>query len=211
MAADDPVEFGLIARLNQPSGNATGVNLLASELTTKRLELVRELLPAIGTVAVLTNPRSPEAEPQLRDLQTAARSSGQQLLVLNASSEGEIDAAFATVVNQRDAALIVTNDALFISSRDQLIALASRHAVPTVYDRRAYTVSGGLISYGTDYLDGYRKLGIYASKILQGAKPADLPVEQSTKFELVINVKTAKALGLTLPPTLLARADEVIE
>jgi putative ABC transport system substrate-binding protein len=168
-------------------------------------------LPTISTVAVLANPRSPEAEPQLGDLQAAARTIGQRLRILNASSESEIDAAFTTIVNERDAALLVTNDPLLISRLDQLVTLAARHAVPTIYDRRAYTVAGGLISYGTDYLDGYRKLGIYASKILNGAKPADLPVEQSTKFELVINLKTAKTLGLEVPPTLLARADEVIE
>ena len=179
MAADDPVKFGLVASLSRPGGGATGVNLLTSELTTKRLELARELVPAAGTVAVLANSRSPEAEPQLRDLQ-AARIIGQQLRILNASSEREIDAAFATVVNPRDTVLIVTNDPLFISRLDQLVALAARHAVPTIYDRRAYTMAGGLISYGTDYFDGYRKLGIYASKILNGAKPADLPVEQST-------------------------------
>ena len=211
LAADDPVKFGLAASLNRPGGNATGVNLLTSELTTKRLELARELLRAAGTVAVLANPRSPEAEPQLNHLQAAARVIEQQLRILNASSGSEIDAAFAVVVNQRDAALLVTNDPLFISRVDQLVGLAARHAVPTIYDRRAYTVAGGLISYGTDYFDGYRKLGIYASKILNGAKPADLPVEQSTKFELVINVKTAKALRLDIPPKLLALADEVIE
>ena len=211
LAADDPVKFGLVASLSRPGGNATGVNLLTSELTTKRLALARELLPAAGTVAVLANPRSPEAQPQLSDLQAAAPVIGQQLRILNASSGSEIDAAFAAVVSQRDAALLVTNDPLFISRVDQLVGLAARHAVPTIYDRRAYTVAGGLISYGTDYFDGYRKLGIYASKILNGAKPADLPVEQSTKFELVINVKTAKALRLDIPPKLLALADEVIE
>jgi putative tryptophan/tyrosine transport system substrate-binding protein len=211
MAADDPVKFGLVASLSRPGGSATGLNLLTSELTTKRLELARELLPRAATVAVLVNPRSPEAEPQLRDLQTTARAIGQQLRILNASSEPEIEAAFATVVNERDAALLVTNDPLFISRLDQLVALAARHAVPTIYDRRAYTVAGGLLSYGTDYLDGYRKLGVYAAKILNGAKPADLPVEQSTKFELVINLRTAKELGLEVPATLIARADEVIE
>jgi len=204
LAADDPVKFGLVASLSRPGGNATGVNLLTSELMTKRLALARELLPAAGTVAVLANPRSPEAEPQLSDLQAAAPVMGQPLRILNASSGSEIDAAFAAVVSQRDAALLVTNDPLFISRVDQLVGLAARHAVPTIYDRRAYTVAGGLISYGTDYFDGYRKLGIYASKILNGAKPADLPVEQSTKFELVINVKTAKALRLDIPPKLLA-------
>jgi putative ABC transport system substrate-binding protein len=211
MAADDPVKFGLVASLSRPGGSATGLNLLTSELTTKRLELARELLPRAATVAVLVNPRSPEAEPQLRDLQTTARAIGQQLRILNASSESEIEAAFATVMNERDAALLVTNDPLFISRLDQLVALAARHSVPTIYDRRAYTVAGGLLSYGTDYLDGYRKLGVYAAKILNGAKPADLPVEQSTKFELVINLRTAKELGLEVPATLIARADEVIE
>jgi ABC-type uncharacterized transport system substrate-binding protein len=211
LAADDPVKFGLVASLSRPGRNATGLNLLTSELTTKRLELIRELLPAVATLAVLVNPRSPEAEPQLRDLQATARAIRQQLRVLNASSEPEVDAGFAILVNERDAALLVTNDALFTSSRDQLIALAARHAVPTIYDRRAYAVAGGLMSYGTDYLDGYRKLGIYASKILNGAQPADIPVEQSTKFELVINLKTAKTLGLIVPDRLLVAADEVIE
>jgi putative tryptophan/tyrosine transport system substrate-binding protein len=211
LAADDPVKFGLIASISRPGGNATGLNLLTSELTTKRLQLVRQILPTATTVAVLVNRRSPEAEPQLRDLQTAARVIGQQLRILNAGSEPEIDAAFVTLVNSRDAALVVSNDALFDSRRDQLVALAARHAVPTIYDRRAYADAGGLMSYGTHYLDGYRKLGGYASKILNGAKPADLPVEQSTKFELVINLKTANALGLSIPETLLATADEVIQ
>jgi putative ABC transport system substrate-binding protein len=211
LAGDDPVKFGLVASLSRPAGNATGLNLLTSELTTKRLELARELMPAIATIAVLVNPRSPEAEPQLRDLQAAARAIGQQLRVVNASIEPEIDAAFAALVNQRDTALLVTNDPLFTGRRDQLVALAAQHAIPTIYDRRAYAAAGGLMSYGTDYLDGYRKLGTYASKILNGAKPADLPVEQSTKFELVINVSTAKALGIIVPDKLLALADEVIE
>jgi putative ABC transport system substrate-binding protein len=216
MAADDPVKFGLVASLSRPGGNATGVNLLTSELMTKRLELVRELLPAAVTVAVLINPRSPESEPQLRDLQATARAIGQQLRILNASSEPEIEAAFAILRKEPnaalwDAALLVTNDPLFTSRRDQLVALAASHGLPTVYDRRGYAAAGGLMSYGTDYLEGYRKLGIYASKILTGAKPADLPVEQSTRFELVINLKTAKALGLDVPPMLIARADEVIE
>jgi len=211
LAGDDPVKFGLVESLSRPGRNATGLNLLTSELTTKRLELVRELVPTAATVAVLVNPSSPEAEPQLKDLQGTARAIGQQLRILNANSEPEIEAAFATVVNQRDGALLVTNDPLFTGRSDQLVALAARHAVPTIYDRRAYTAAGGLISYGTDYLDGYRKLGVYAAKILNGAKPADLPVEQSTKLELVINGRTAKTLGLDIPPKLLALADEVIE
>jgi putative tryptophan/tyrosine transport system substrate-binding protein len=211
LGADDPVKFGLVASLNQPGGNATGLNLLTSELTAKRLELVRELVPSGVTIAILVNRNSPEAEPQLRDLQVAASSVGQQIRILNAGTEREIDAAFDTLVRSRDGALLVTNDALFDSSREQIVALAASHAVPAVYDRRAYATVGGLMSYGTHYLDAHRRLGIYATKILNGAKPTDLPVEQSTKFELVINLKTAKALGLEIPPMLLARADEVIE
>jgi putative ABC transport system substrate-binding protein len=185
---------------------------LTSELTTKRLELIRDLLPSVSVVAVLVNPRSPESEPQLRDIERAAGAVGQQIRILNASSKQDIDAAFATFVKPRNAALLVTNDALFSSgSRDQIVALAASHGIPTVYDRRAYAAAGGLMSYGTHYLDGHRRLGIYTAKILNGAKPADLPVEQSTKFELVINSKTAKSLGLDVPEKLLALADEVIE
>jgi putative ABC transport system substrate-binding protein len=211
LAADDPVKFGLVASLSRPGGNATGVNLLTSELTTKRLDLLRQMLPTHPVIAILANPRSPESEPQLRDLKAAASVVGQQIRILNASSAGEIDAAFATLADARDAGLIVTNDALFDDTRDRIVALAARHAVATIYDRRAYAVAGGLMSYGTPYLAGYRQLGIYTARILNGAKPADLPVEQSTKFELVINLKTAKALTLTVPPLLLAIADEVIE
>jgi putative tryptophan/tyrosine transport system substrate-binding protein len=211
LAADDPVKFGLVASLSRPGGNATGLNLLTSELNTKRLELARELLPGAATVLVLVNPRSPESEPQLRDLQTAANAIGQQLRVLNASNDPEIETAFAAIASHQNAALLVTNDPLFTSRRDQFVALAARHAVPTIYDRRSYAAGGGLISYGPDYLDGYRKLGIYAAKVLSGTNPADLPVEQSTKLELVINAKTAKVLGLQIPPRLLALADEVIE
>jgi putative ABC transport system substrate-binding protein len=211
LAADDPVKFGLVASISRPGGNASGLNLLTSELTSKRLDFLRELLPADAVIAVLVNPRSPESEPQLHDLQTAARAVGQQLRILNSSSEAEIDAAFVTLVQTRVAGLLVTNDALFDGSRNQLVMLAARHSVPTMYDRRGYTVAGGLVSYGTHYLAGYRELGIYTTKILDGAKPADLPVEQSTKFELVINLKTAKALGLGISAKLLALADEVIE
>jgi putative tryptophan/tyrosine transport system substrate-binding protein len=212
LAADDPVKFGLVTSLNRPGGNATGLNLLTSELTTKRLELIRDLVPTASAVAVLVNPRSPESDPQTRDIERVAGAIRQQIRILNASSDRDIDAVFATLVKPRDAALLVTNDALFSSSRDQIVALAASRAIPTIYDRRAYADAGGLISYGTHYLDGHRRLGIYTAKILNGAKHADLPVEQSTKFELVINLKTAKVLGLEVPPpSLLARADEVIE
>jgi putative tryptophan/tyrosine transport system substrate-binding protein len=211
LGADDPVKFGLVASLNRPGGNATGLNVLTSELTGKRLELARELVPAAAVVAVLINPKSPEAVPQLRDVQTAARAIGQQIHILNASTERDVDTAFATLVQQLDGALLVTNDAFFHDQREQLVALAARHAVPTIYDRRAYAAAGGLISYGTHYVGAFRQLGIYTARILNGTKPADLPVEQSAKFELVINLKTAKVLGLAVPPTLLARADEVIE
>ena len=212
LAADDPVKFGLVTSLSRPGGNATGLNLLTSELTTKRLELIRDLVPTASVVvAVLVNPRSPESEPQSRDIERAAGAVGQQIRILNASSDQDIDAAFATLVKPRDAALLVTNDALFSSRRDQIVALAASRAIPTIYDRRAYADAGGLMSYGTHYLDGHRRLGIYTAKILNGAKPADLPVEQSTKFELVINSKTAKSLGLEVRTSLLALADEVIE
>jgi len=212
LAADDPVKFGLVTSLSRPGGNATGLNLLTSELTTKRLQLIRALVPTASVVAVLVNPRSPESEPQSKDIERAAGAVGQQIRILNASSDQDIDAAFATLVKPRDAALLVTNDALFSSSsRDQIVALAASHGIPTIYDRRAYADAGGLMSYGTHYLDGHRRLGIYTGKILNGAKPAELPVEQSTKFELVINSKTAKSLGLDVPDRLLALADEVIE
>jgi len=211
LGGDDPVKFGLVESLSRPGGNATGLNLLTSEMTGKRLELARELVPAAAAVAVLINPKSPEAEPQLRDVQTAARAIGQQIHILSASTEREVDNTFATLVQQQDGALLITNDAFFIDRIDQLVALAARHSVPTIYDRRAYASAGGLISYGTHYIDAFRQLGAYTARILNGAKPADLPVEQSTKFELVINRKTAKALGLNVPARLLALADELIE
>jgi ABC-type uncharacterized transport system substrate-binding protein len=210
LAADDPVRFGLVTSLSRPGGNATGLNLLTSELTTKRLELIRQLVSKPSNVAILVNPISPESDPQVKDLERAARSIAQEIRFVNASTGREIEAAFATLLNPRDA-LIVTNDPLFSASRDQLVALAASHKIPTIYDRRAYAAAGGLMSYGTHYLDAYRRLGIYTARILNGEKPADLPVEQSTKFELVLNLRTAKALGLSMPPNLLALADEVIE
>jgi len=211
LGADDPVKHGLVASLSRPGGNATGLNVLTSELTAKRLELARELVPAAAVVAVLINPKSPEAEPQLRDVQTAARAIGQRIDILNASTERDVDTAFTTLAQRRVGALVVTNDAFFHDQTERLVALAARHAVPTICDRRQYALAGGLISYGPHYVGAFRQLGIYTAKILNGARPADLPVEQATKFELVINLKTAKALGIEVPPTLLARADEVIE
>ena len=211
VGADNPVRFGLVASLNRPGGNATGLNLLTSELTAKRLELVRQLLPRTATVAVLINPNSPEVAPQLADVQSASRAAGQPILILNASNESDFDTAFASLAQHRADALLVTNDAFFFNRRDQIVAMAARHAVPTIYDRREYAAAGGLISYGPNYVDAYRQAGIYAGRILKGEKPGDLPVVQATKFELVINLKTAKTLGLEVPDMLLALADEVIE
>ena len=211
LAGDDPVKFGLVASLSRPGGTATGVAWLTSELFTKRLELVRELVPATALIGVLINPKSPEAPPQLKEIETAAQVTGRSLHIADASSETDFDAAFGVLAERRAEALIVSNDPFFNSVRERIIALAARHRIPVIYDRREYTLAGGLMSYGTSYSAAYRELGVYTSKILKGTKPADLPVEQATKFELVINLKTAKALGLAIPAKLLALADEVIE
>ena len=211
VGADNLVRFGLVASLNRPGGNATGLNLLTSELTAKRLEIVRQLLPGTATVAVIINPNSPEVAPQLADVQSASRAVGQPIAILNASNESDLDTAFASLAQHGADALLVTNDAFFFNRLDQIVALAAHNAVPTIYDRREYAAAGGLISYGPNYVDAYRQAGIYAGRILKGDKPGDLPVVQSTKFELVINMKTVKALGLNLPDRLLALADEVIE
>ena len=205
----DPVERGLVASLSRPGGNLTGVSVLAAELNPKRLELLSELVPQAGVVALLVNSNSPNAERVMRDVQEAARVKGVQLDILKAGSEGEIDAAFAALVQQHIGALLVAG--LTPRWREQLVALASRHAVRAIYPWREATEAGGLISYGASVPGTYRQLGIYIGKILNGAKPADLPIQQPTTFELVINLKTAKALGLTVPPSILARADEVIE
>jgi putative ABC transport system substrate-binding protein len=209
--ADDPVKFGLVASLNRPAGNATGVSQLTNMLEAKRLEVLRELVPKITAVAVLTNPNNPSTEPALRDLQDGALALGLQLLVLNAGKADDIEAAFASLVRQGVGALVVVADAALNDRRHQIVALATRHSVATIYSFREFVASGGLISYGPNLADTVRQVGVYAGRILKGFKPADLPVIQPTKFELVINLKTAKALGLTVPPTLLARADEVIE
>ena len=211
LAGDDPVKFGLVTSLNRPGGWATGVAWLTSELFTKRLGLVRELAPAAALIGVLINPKSPEAAPQLKEIETAGQTLGPALHIANASSDPDFDLAFAALVERRADALVVSNDPFFNSMRERIVALAARHRLPAIYDRREYTTAGGLMSYGTSYSAAYRELGIYTGRILRGETPADLPIEQATKFELVINLKTAKALGFTVPDKLLALADEVIE
>jgi putative ABC transport system substrate-binding protein len=207
----DPVGDGLVASLARPGGNLTGISNLADELTAKRLELLSELVPQARLIALLVNPNNGTAERVIRDMQEAARTKELQLHILKASTESEIDAAFATLVQQHASALVVGGDPFLTGRREQLVALASRHAVPSIYAWREFTASGGLISYGASLTAALRLVGVYAGKILNGAKPADLPVQQPTTFELVVNMKTAKALGLTIPPSILARADEVIE
>jgi putative ABC transport system substrate-binding protein len=207
----DPVREGVVASLVRPGGNLTGVSVMASELMPKRLELVSELVPQARLVALLVNPKNASTEPTIRGVREAARAKGVELHLLKASTESEIDTAFATLVLRHDGALVVGPDAFFDSEREQLVALAARHAVPAIYFAREFIAAGGLVSYGTSLGGTYHQVGTYVGKILKGANPADLPVQQPTKFELVINLKTAKALGLTIPQSLLARADEVIE
>jgi putative tryptophan/tyrosine transport system substrate-binding protein len=209
--AEDPVKLGLVASLARPGGNATGINTFAAEVVAKRLGLLRELVPGATRVAALVNPTAPIAETALRDIETATRATGMQIKVYNASTSGEINAVFATFVHERPDALFVSPDSLFTSRRVQLAHLTTRHAIPTISFTREFAEVGGLMSYGSNQSDNYRQVGVYAGRILKGAKPADLPVVQASKFELVINAETARTLGVTVPPMLLARADEVIE
>jgi putative ABC transport system substrate-binding protein len=207
----DPVKAGLVASLNRPGGNVTGVTFLSNVLAAKRLGLLCELVPGITAVGDLVNPTNPNSVVETNDMQTAARSLGMHLRIVNASTEREIEAAFANFAEQRVKALIVTADAFFSGRRDQLVSLAARHALPTMYWLREFATDGGLMSYGTSITDAFRAAGVYAGRVLKGERPADLPVVQSTKFELVINLKTAKALGMAIPSGVLAIADEVVE
>ena len=207
----DPVPIGLVASLNRPGGNLTGFNVYSGELGAKGLALLHELSPSAATIGFLANPSNQVTELTTKDVIAASRAIGVGIQLLKASSDGEIDAAFTTLAQARTGALLVAND-LFLNSRyDQLITLAAHHAIPTMYPFREFTVAGGLMSYGTNLTEGYRQLGIYVDRILKGEKPAELPVVQSTKIELIINLRTAKALGLDVPAKLLALADEVIE
>ena len=207
----DPVALGYVASLNRPGGNVTGVTFLTSNLGAKRIGLLRELVPKADAIGVLVNPTYPVAAAQLKEVQTAAATVGVQLFVATASAERDFEPAFALLVQQRPSALMISSDPFFYSRRDQIVALAARHALPAIYEWREYVVAGGLMSYGTSLVDGYRQVGVYAGKILKGEKPADLPVLQSTKFEFVINLKTAEALGIKFSDNLMSLADEVIE
>jgi ABC-type uncharacterized transport system substrate-binding protein len=209
--ADDPIRLGLVVSLNRPGGNATGVSSLLVDLGSKQLGLLRELAPATTAVAVLVNPNFPGTERQLRDVELAARMLGLQLIVLRASTEREMETAVATVARQVGIALLVGVDPFFLERRDHIVALAARHAIPAIYPVREFAAVGGLMSYGSEFADSYRQAGIYTGRIVKGEKPADLPVQQSTKFEFVMNMRTAKTLGLAVPNSVQLLADEVIE
>ena len=211
LSGGDPVEIGLVASLNRPDGNATGVTLFLNELAGKRLELLRETVPNVAVIAFMVNPTNPRAKVNTSELQTAARVAGQEILLLNVGHESEFDAAFATLIQRRAGALLVDGDILFSDQRDRLVKLAAQHHIPASYQVRESAVAGGLMSYGPSLSDGHRQAGLYVGRILKGERPEDLPVMRPTKFELVINLKAAKALGLDIPATVIARADEVIE
>jgi putative tryptophan/tyrosine transport system substrate-binding protein len=211
VSGDDPVKLGLVASLNRPGGSATGVSMFLSEMEAKRFALLHELVPTATMIGVIVNPSSPSIDTQLREINSAARALGRQIQIVNATNERELDAAFASLAQSKAGALLIAANAYFTSRRDQIVALAAQRAIPAIYDQREFPMAGGLVSYGTSLSDSYRLMGVYTGKILKGEKPTDLPVQRSTKFEFVINLKTAKALGLDVPPTLLARADEVIE
>jgi putative tryptophan/tyrosine transport system substrate-binding protein len=211
IAGSDPVGQGLVASLARPGGNLTGVSFLTAELHPKRFELLSELVPQAKVIALLVDPNMSSTERVIRDVQEAARPNGVQLHILKASTESEIDAAFASLVQRQAGALVVSENPFFYYRREQIVALAARHTVPAIYEFRQFATAGGLISHGASITAIYRQVGIYTGRILKGAKPADLPVVQPTTFELVVNLQTAKALGLTIPPSILSRADEVIE
>jgi ABC-type uncharacterized transport system substrate-binding protein len=207
----DPVKDGLVSSLNRPGGNLTGVSFFAAALGAKRVELLHELVPKADAIAMLVNPHSPDVDSQIQDAHMAARRLGPQLHVFNVRTDSEVDVSFVTIAGQKAGGLLVGSDPFFTTQRHRLAALAARHRIPAIYSLREYVEAGGLMSYGASLTDAFRQVGVYAGRILKGDKPADLPVMQPTKFELVINLKTAKTLGLDIPPTLLARADEVIE
>ena len=207
----DPIKFGLVSSLNRPGGNITGVTLFAYLLDAKRVELMHELAPGTSTVGLLVNPNTPQAEAQSTEVEAASRKFGQRLAILKAGTASEIDQAIATMAQSKGSALLVSADPLFLSRRDQLVALVTRFAIPSIFEWHQFAEAGGLMSYGIDLVDAYRQAGIYVAKILHGAKPSDLPILQPTKFEFVINLKTARMLGITVPNTLLVAADRVIE
>jgi putative ABC transport system substrate-binding protein len=207
----DPVETGLVASLNQPGGNLTGTTIMAVEMAPKRLDLARQLVPNTTAVAMLNNPKYPPASAEARGIQEAARPAGIKINFLNASTENEIDSAFTTIVEQRNGALIIGSDPFLLGQRDQLVRLAARYMLPTIYFLREFVEAGGLMSYGQNIANGYRQAGVYTGLILNGANPATLPIVRPTQFQLYLNIKTAKTLGLQIPPLLLALADEVIE